>query len=86
MSDAELRVKLIEELQRIPDDKLTQIYDLIHHLRVESETRDRSLETMQFAGCWADLPDPIYAEFLEDLPTRRQQAFSQRRNRETSLD
>jgi hypothetical protein len=61
MSDSELRVKLIEELQRIPEDKLTQLYDLIHHFRVESETSDRSLEIMQFAGCWADLPDSIYA-------------------------
>ena len=86
MSDSELRVKLIEELQRIPEDKLTQLYDLIHHFRVESETSDRSIETMQFAGCWADSPDPIYAEFLEDLPMRRQQAFSQRRTREISLD
>ena len=86
MSDSELRVKLIEELQRIPDDKLTQLYGLVHHFRVEAESGDRSLETMQFAGCWADLPDSIYAEFLEDLPTRRQQAFSQRRNREANLN
>ncbi len=81
-----MRVKLIEELQHIPDDKLTQLYDLIHHFRIESETSDRSPEIMQFAGCWADLSDSIHANFLKDLTTRRQQAFSQRQNRETSLD
>jgi hypothetical protein len=41
---------------------------------------------MQFAGCWSDMSDEAYIEWLDDIDLRRQQAFSQRQNRETSFD
>jgi hypothetical protein len=30
---------------------------------------------MQFAGCWRDMPDDVYAEFIQEIAARRQAAF-----------
>ena len=82
-----LQAKVIEEIQRVPEDKLTELYAVIHFFRVGVETvASTSDDLMQFAGCWQDMPDEEFREFLTDLAERRQQAFSRRRGSETSLD
>jgi hypothetical protein len=88
MSLSELRTKLLAEIQQVPDDKLGELYDLIHafQLRFSNGALDQPKTIMQFAGCWSDLPDETYTDFLDDISFRRQQAFSQRQHRETSLD
>ncbi|GET41909.1 hypothetical protein [Microseira wollei] len=86
MNVSELRAKVVEEIQNIPEDKLTELLNLIHafRLRLEPASFPRN-SIMKFAGCWNDLPDDIYSEFWDDISQRRQQAFSQRQNRETSF-
>ena len=85
MNISDLRTKVFEEVQKVPEDKLTELYNLIHffrlHLPVVSDT---PVSIMQFAGCWSDFPDNVYTEFLNDIAQRRQQAFSERRNHEAS--
>jgi len=34
MQDTELQTQIIEEIKQIPDDKLVEIYDLIHYFRL----------------------------------------------------
>lgn len=34
MQDTELQIQIIEEIKHIPDDKLAEIYDLIHYFRL----------------------------------------------------
>lgn len=86
MDISQLRAKVVEEIQSIPEDKLTQLLQLIHAFRIKSEPASLPHNSiMNFAGCWNDLPEDTYTEFIDDISLRRQQAFSQRQNRETSL-
>jgi hypothetical protein len=85
MNVSELRAKVVEEIQNIPEDKLTELLKLIHAFKLRSEPASFPRNSiMDFAGCWNDLPEDTYTEFLEDISVRRQQAFSQRQNREAS--
>ncbi|MBD2523806.1 MULTISPECIES: hypothetical protein [unclassified Nostoc] len=87
MHDSEWRVKVLKEVQQIPDAKLAQLYEMIHGFRLSSETNNHNAAAiMQFAGCWNDMSDEAYGEFSDEIAIRRQQAFSQRQNRETSID
>jgi hypothetical protein len=76
---------VMEELQHIPTERLPELYHLLHAFRLQVESAaDR--DPMRFAGCWNDLPDETYADLMTDIATRRQQAFSERRTHEASLD
>jgi hypothetical protein len=77
MTNSEWRMKVFEEVQQIPDAQLAQVYELIHEFRLNSEINNAA-NIMQFAGCWSDLSDEVYSEFIDEITTRRQQAFSQR--------
>jgi hypothetical protein len=87
MNDSDLRTKVLEEIQRVPENQLSELYDLVHSFRL-SATFNRTLpqELMQFAGCWSDMSDETYTDWLDDISLRRQQAFSNRQNREASFD
>jgi hypothetical protein len=83
MSSSELRTKVWQEIQNIPENKLIELFDLIHSFRLHTESINPQ-SILQFAGCWSDLPNETYTAFLDDISLRRQQAFSQRQNREVS--
>ena len=87
MHDSEWRIKVLKEVQQIPDAKLAQLYEMIHGFRLSSETNSHNASAiMQFAGSWSDMSEEAYGEFSDEIAIRRQQAFSQRQNRETSID
>ncbi|PSB00817.1 hypothetical protein [Merismopedia glauca] len=88
MNTSELRIKVLQEIQQVPEEKLAELYDLISSFRVGSIQSSTSTPSpmMEFAGCWNELPAETYSEFLDDISTRRQQAFSTRENRETSAN
>ena len=87
MNDSDLRTKVLEEIQRVPEDQLSELYNLVHSFRVSFTSNHTSPQNlMQFAGCWSDMSDETYTEWLDDISLRRQQAFSQRQNREASFD
>ncbi|NMG19748.1 hypothetical protein DP116_09865 [Brasilonema bromeliae SPC951] len=53
---------------------------------VSTEASQVTIEqTMQFAGCWEDMSDKMFADFNEEVITRRQQAFLVRRSHESSI-
>jgi hypothetical protein len=82
-----IRTKLITEINLIPDDKLEELYNIIRNFRLDDEISKTSLEqTMKFAGCWNDMSDEMFAELNDEINTRRQQAFVERRGDETSFD
>ncbi|MGV0025568.1 hypothetical protein [Phormidesmis priestleyi] len=84
MNLADLRAKVWEEIEHIPDEKLVELYHLVQTFRHRPEPAVP--DPMSFAGCWSDLPEDLYREFLNDLSDRRQQAFSERRARENCPD
>jgi hypothetical protein len=87
MDNSDLRTKVLEEIQSVPEEQLSELYRLVHSFRIDVTSKHTSPQTiMQFAGCWSDISDETYTEWLEDIDLRRQQAFSQRQNREASFD
>ena len=64
-----------------------ELYDLIHSFRSSTDDASNNAKAiLQFAGCWSDMLDKTYTEFVDEMATRRQQAFSQRRDYEISID
>jgi hypothetical protein len=86
MDSTQLINAVLEEVQRIPVERLPEVYHLIHAFRLKTESKTDNSEMMRFAGCWSDLPDETYNDLIEEIETRRQQAFSGRQAREANLD
>ena len=85
MRFATIRDKMIDEITLIPDNKLEELYDVIHHYRLGLASQGDARQILQFAGCWNDLPEQIFDEFLSEIAQRRQRAFSRRRFDETNF-
>jgi hypothetical protein len=81
MDSLNLRTKVIAEINLVADDKLEELYNFIHYFRLGVEvSQDLLNPTMEFAGCWNDMSDEMFANFSQEINTRRQQAFFGRRN------
>ena len=81
------REKLIAEVNRIPDHKLSEVYALLHYYRLGLEsTQKQPPDVMRYAGIWSDMPADEFADFLQEIQVRRRQAFSGRHHRETRAD
>ena len=77
MSSSTLRAKMLEEVNSIPEDKLLELYDVIRYFGLGLEASQGGVQQiMQFAGCWKDMPEELFAEFSEEIVKRRRQAFS----------
>ena len=81
-----LRQKMIEEIHHIPEDKIRELYNVIHFFRVGVETVNSNSQNniMAYAGCWEDMPDQEFTDFLHDITERRSAVFLGRNHRETN--
>ena len=80
-----LREKVIKEIELIPLDKLNEVYNFVHFFRIGlEETKVNKEKILSFAGCWNDMSDEMFDDFMEDIGQRRREAFLGRRN-ETSI-
>ena len=72
----------------IPDEKLTEIYDVIHFFRIaaERERNQAGARLLSFSGSWTELNDSLFDDFLADIRRRRKAGFTHRRQDETLLD
>jgi hypothetical protein len=53
MNISDLKTKVFEEIQQIPDNKLIELLNLIHAFRLRSKPAPSQPQLiMQFAGCW----------------------------------
>ncbi|HAN73135.1 MAG TPA: hypothetical protein DCQ63_01670 [Planktothrix sp. UBA8402] len=65
--------KIIEEINLIPEDKLIELYDLIHGFRLTLKLSENNVnEIMKFAGCWQDLSEEEFTDFSQEIEQRRQ--------------
>lgn len=81
------RTRILREIELIPEDRLPEIYNFLHHYRLGLEAaKEPAGSVMHFAGSWQDMPDEEFAAFTQDVAERRKRAFSRRRGREDSLD
>lgn len=80
-----LRRQVIEEIQLVPEEKLASLFDFVHYFRLGTEVQaHESTGVLEFAGAWADMPEEVFDELLEDMAIRRQKAFLRRNDRELS--
>ncbi len=81
MSVSPFRVKLLEEVQQIPESKVEELYDFVHHFRLGLESAQwQPPQILKFAGCWNEMPEEILTELLGEIFSRRQHAFGRRRS------
>ena len=74
--------KIFQEIKLIPEEKLADVYALLHHFRLSLKASQTKLRhVMHYAGIWQDMTADIFAEFTVVISVRRQQAFSGRRAR-----
>jgi hypothetical protein len=72
----------LEEIQKIPETKLEEIYDFLHYFRVGLGSPESSpaSSVLPFAGAWNDMDESTFKEFEEEIQARRQRAFTSRRS------
>ncbi|NOZ61080.1 MAG: hypothetical protein GXO74_05320 [Calditrichaeota bacterium] len=87
MKVSTMRKKLLDEIAKIPDEKVPDILQFLHYSRLGLGAKASSPQKiLQLAGSWKDMSDGDFKDFLNDVTTRRKKAFMSRRNRETSVD
>jgi hypothetical protein len=60
--------KIIEEISLIPDDKITELYNLIHNFRIGLNPSENNInDIMQFAGCWEEMSETDFTDFCEEI-------------------
>ena len=86
MKTSTIREKVVEEVNQIPEERLPQVLDLIHHFRISLQfSRKKTDKITTYAGCWKDMPEDIFQDFINEISQRRQTSFSRRRNREANI-
>jgi hypothetical protein len=79
-----IKNKVLKEIDLIPEDKLADLYNFIHHFRLglEKSQVTKSKQILAFAGCWEDIPEETFTDFTTEIAQRRRQAFVRRRSDE----
>lgn len=77
-----IKEKIIREVEKIPKDKITELYDVIHFFRIgiesrKKEVKDRSRAALKFFGVWGDMSSEE-ASVLDEIGSRRQKTFRKR--------
>jgi hypothetical protein len=56
-------------------------------MRTEPQNSTTNIDKiMGFAGCWSDMPNNAFSEFIQEMRNRRAQAFAGRRKNETGVN
>lgn len=77
-----IKEKIIEEVEKIPEDKIAEVYDFVHLFRIGIESqrkidKDKRHAVLRFFGIWKNMSDKENA-VLDDIQLRRQRTFRER--------
>ena len=87
MEVSTMREKLFDEIAKIPDEKVPEIFDFLYYFRLGLGIKlSNPQKILKLAGSWKDMSEDDFDDFLNDVTTRRKNAFISRRNREASVD
>lgn len=79
MSSPVTKDELIHEISLLPEEKLGEVYNLIHSFRLGAEeTKQKENDILSFSGSWKDIDEKVFDGFLSDISERRSKAFSGR--------
>lgn len=84
MASLLIKNKVLQEIDLIPDDKLSDVYTILHYFRLglERSQLTTAKPILDFAGCWKDMSDEMFNDFTAEIKERRHQAFTRRRGNE----
>lgn len=79
---AGIKEKIIEEVEKIPEDKIAEVYDFVHLFRIGIESqrkiiKDKRQAALKFFGIWKNISDKEKAAF-DDIQLRRQRTYRER--------
>lgn len=75
------KTKLLKELDRIPDDKLPEVYELIRQYRATVQSKESNVNAiLSLANSWDSLSEDEFRQLLTDFRERRSKAFGNRRD------
>ncbi|RLC49028.1 MAG: hypothetical protein DRZ79_06510 [Candidatus Cloacimonadota bacterium] len=81
-----IRKKVWEEIKLLPEDKLNEIYELIHFFRLGLQKNKEKKSIMNFAGIWKKMSEKDFAALSSEIGNRRKNAFSERGKFETDIN
>ena len=79
---AGIKEKIMKEVEKIPKNKIAQLYDVVHLFRVEvgspkKAPNDMCIEAKKFFGIWKDIT-PEENSVLEEIQARRKMIYAPR--------
>ena len=82
ISTASIKEKIIREVEKIPKDKIAELYDVVHLFRMGVESKkkapkDRRNEAVKFFGIWKGM-SLEETSVLDDIQLRRKRTFRER--------
>ena len=76
MNTTTLREKVIDEINHLPDKQLQQLLDVIHSFpSIHSVSHEHNDGIHDYAGCWKDMPDEVYEDFISEIYERLKNVF-----------
>lgn len=68
---------IIEELNSVPEDKLVEVYDLVHSFAIQNQSQDAmKKKILSYSGSFADLDKDDLKDFLSNLKDTRKTMFN----------
>ena len=79
---ASVKEKIIKEVEKIPEEKIDELYNVVHLFRkgVESKkkaAKDRRIEAVKYFGIWKDM-SPEENAVLDEILARRKRTYRER--------
>jgi len=74
MSNEPLRNRILEEVQKIPEKKLEEVFNLLHpsSLGLSSSEPLPCTSVLSFAGAWSDMDESTFRYFEKEIRKRRE--------------
>jgi hypothetical protein len=81
-SVASIKEKIIKEVEKIPEEKFTELYNVVHLFRTGIESKkkavkDRRSEAVKFFGIWKGMSLEENA-VLDEIQARRKRTYRER--------
>lgn len=88
MNAVSVRDQIAAELERIPEARLPEVFDLLrfYRLGLEASPGASRESVMSYAGAWQDMDAKQFEEFSQEIRARRGAAFGDRMTRDGYAD
>ncbi len=79
---ASIKEKIIKEVEKIPEEKIAELYNVVHLFRVGVEgkkkaAKDRRIEAVKFFGIWKGM-SPEERAVIDEIQARRKRTYRER--------